>query len=108
MGLVWMGKFYKNTIGQLVKSQRGQSAVEYILLLAVVASVAFAVLNSDLFKKLIGENSSVFKTAKSYMEYSYRHGLAGFESSDSYMKGGTHETYYTNENTRFFIVESME
>jgi len=80
-------------------NQKGQSAVEYILLFAVVISLASFVFKSDAFTSLFGENGKFADVYKRELEYSYRHGLAGrvrFTTPD--YQTGTHDSY----NGRFF------
>lgn len=55
------------------KGQRGQSTVEYILLLAVVVSLVSTVINSSYFKRFFGENSSFFVSLANSMERNYRY-----------------------------------
>jgi hypothetical protein len=66
----------------MIRSSKGQTTVEYIFLLAVVASLAIGVLSSDRFKNFLGINSSIF---------------AEYERYDSYV---TEE----EPDTRFFLV----
>lgn len=80
--------------------QKGQSTIEYVLLLAVVMLLVSIVLRSPLFADLLGKDSSFFKALKDRMEYSYRFthldseedaGLKDIrapESHDSFSKGG--------------------
>ncbi|MEI8346208.1 MAG: hypothetical protein WCG27_01990 [Pseudomonadota bacterium] len=57
-----------------IKNKKGQSAVEYILLLGVVMTMAFAVFQSKTFKKYMGPDSPVWNRMKDYWEYTYRFG----------------------------------
>ncbi|MBH47953.1 MAG: hypothetical protein CME71_07245 [Halobacteriovorax sp.] len=80
--------------------QKGQSTIEYVLLLAVVMLLVAIVLRSPLFADLLGEDSSFFKVLKHRMEFSYRFTHLGVEPDvglkdittpeqhDSYSKGG--------------------
>lgn len=100
-----MGEQTKNL---LLRSNKGQSTVEYILLLLVVSVLGFSVLKSDQFKKFFGKDSVFFKTIALQMQYSYRHGRLGTLGeieSDPYSYGGRHDTYKMNgnEKSRFFM-----
>lgn len=72
----------------------GQSAVEYILLLSVVTSMALAVYKSSFFKKMFGENSSMFDALRKRMEYNYRYTQDGREDTMGMDYGGQHASYY--------------
>ncbi len=80
-------------------TQRGQSTVEYILLLIVVVSLVNFVLKSSLFLDLMGENGQFAQTYKNQIEYSYQHGRRGNTpfTTPNY-SSGSHDTY----NSRFF------
>lgn len=52
--------------------QLGQSTVEYVLLLAVVVSLVFTVINSARFKDLLGEGGGFALRMKDEMEWNYR------------------------------------
>lgn len=94
-------------MGKTLLNSKGQSTVEYILLLVVVASLAFTVFQSDAFKEFFGENSSFFATVKKRVQFTYRHGLEGEKEEDnfSYNDGRNHFTYFNEEEgtTRFFL-----
>ena len=95
-----MGKSRKPVLKQ--KKNKGQSTVEYIMLLAVITSIVVSVVNSDWFKQFFGPDSEVFERMKSYMEYTYRHGLPGQNGVADYGYGQEHETYFKDGQTRFF------
>lgn len=61
------------TFGRL-NSQRGQTVVEYILLLSVAVSLVLTFYRSTAFQKLFGENGELGKIMKTQTEFSYRHG----------------------------------
>lgn len=87
-------------------SKKGQTVVEYILIMGVVTTVAVSVINSDAFKRLLGKDSEVFSQYGSYIQYSYRHahpGSGDMSVDDDYANQG-HRSYVdpaTNES-RFF------
>lgn len=84
--------------------QKGQSTIEYILLLAVVMLLVSVVFKSPLFTELLGEDSSFFKVLKNRMEFSYRYTHAG-NREDSGLENITsaaqHESYSKNSKSRF-------
>lgn len=89
---------------QFLKNERGQTTVEYILLLAVVMIAVTTVFKSDLFKKIFGENGKFSTTFRAEMEFSYRHGIRGRElyRKPNY-KSPQHKSYiWRGTKTRFF------
>lgn len=94
-------------MGKALLNSKGQSTVEYILLLVVVASLATTVFKSDAFKELFGEDSSFFATVKKRVQFTYRHGIEGEKDTDefNYDDGRKHYTYFNEEEnqTRFFL-----
>lgn len=59
-----------------LKSQRGQTAVEYILLLAVAVSLVLTFYRSEAFKKLFGPQGQIGNKIKSQSEFAYRHAFS--------------------------------
>jgi len=87
-----------------VKRQKGQSTIEYILLLAVVMLLISVVFKSPLFIELLGEDSSFFKILKDRMEFSYRYTHAGLKEDsglDDINSAARHESYSKNSKSRF-------
>ena len=86
----------------MINNSKGQSTVEYILLLAVVVSLALAFLNSPVFKRFVGKDSQLMQKLYVQMSYSYRHGRMGTVDSSNYEK--EHETYFNPDEgrSRFF------
>lgn len=80
-------------------NEKGQSTVEYILLFAVVISLATFVFKSKAFNDLFGKEGQFADVYKRELEYSYRHGRYGRElfQPPNY-KSGRHDSY----NKRFF------
>ena len=74
--------------------QQGQSAVEYILLLAVATSLVTFIIKSDGFKKIFGKDGQFATVYKAELEYSYRHALSSRKKfkKPSY-KSGQHDSY---------------
>lgn len=102
MVMVWMDDKRKN----LFLNDRGQTAVEYILLLSVISVLTFSVINSKKFKDFMGPDSSFFAAIRSQIEFTYRHGYANRSENDKTDNNysSNHETYYNSDQgkTRFF------
>lgn len=87
--------------------QRGQTLVEYILLLAVAVSLVITFYNSDIYKRLFGEKGELAAKIRNDSEFSYRHGYTRGNNGDisaTNRDGSIHPTYH-NENqsgSRFF------
>lgn len=56
-----------------MRNQKGQTVVEYILLLAVSVSLVTTFYNSATFKKFFGSDGSIGKVYKVEAEWGYRH-----------------------------------
>jgi hypothetical protein len=111
MDVVWMAKLFNIKI---LKNNKGQSAVEYILLLAVISSLGYAFYNNKKFKDLVKGKDGMFATMRNGMSYSYRYGLefksdTPFDEKRDYdYQTNKHDTYLnTGENkSRFFTGNS--
>ena len=68
MGSKINSKVLKKEIGN-----RGQSTVEYVLLLVVVMVFVNTVIRSDTFEQFFGDNSTFFQTIATGMARSYRY-----------------------------------
>ncbi len=93
-------------MGSPLLNSKGQSTIEYLLLLVVVASLAATVFNSAAFRNIFGNDSSFFAIMQNRIQFTYRHGLEGEkEDSFNYGDGTGHHSYYSQEdsNTRFFL-----
>jgi hypothetical protein len=86
----------KNLLNQL-----GQSMVEYILLLAVVISLVYTVINSGPFQNLIGESGSFPTMMKNEMEWNYRFGSQGNGGVGLPFYAPTSHPTYWNTQTGF-------
>ncbi len=90
-----------------MKNNKGQSLVEYILLLVVIAFIAVGIFKGTSIGEMFGKNSKFFKYAKHQLEYTYRHGnnytggIEGIEDNSNYQ---TFHHTYTKESgeSRFF------
>lgn len=84
----------------VIKDDRGQSTVEYILVIAVVLSLTILVFRSNQFRDFLGENGRMTDIVTRQLEYSYRHGRPGdTRFTQPNYSSETHETYFG----RFFI-----
>lgn len=95
-----------------VISNLGQSTVEYILLLLVVSSIAAVFFKSPLFQDMFGDDSGLFQSLASQIEFSYRHGYLGNEAdraSDNFeyqSNSVEHKTYRSTQGSvpsHFFV-----
>ena len=96
--MVWMDKQNKYFL-----NKKGQSMVEYILLLSVIMTIGVAIFRSDFFQNLWGPDSEVFRRLKENLTFSYRHGLGGENDRTENNYSGKHETYFDGSETRFFL-----
>lgn len=91
-----------------IKSQKGQTVVEYILLLSVAISLVLTLYKSQAFRRLFGEQGMLGQQMKSQSEFAYRHAYSmnrppSDVSRDN--KDGSSHPSYADENsggTRFF------
>ena len=98
--------FLRNSL----RNSKGQSVVEYILLLAVISSIGFALYSNKRFKDFIKGDKGMFVALRHRMEYSYRYGReldAEVNYSDAMnfkYQSNRHDTYFNvKENkSRFF------
>lgn len=92
----------------VMNSQKGQTVVEYILLLVVAVSLVLTVYRSQAFKRLFGEQGLLGQQIKSQSEYSYRHAgpraAASVDIPRDNKDGATHPSYADTAagGTRFF------
>lgn len=86
---------------------KGQSALEYILLMAVLVSIGTTLFRSKVFTDFMGPNSVFFETLRTRYEFTYRYGSppTGLEDpTEGNAYANRHETYYNGglSQTRFF------
>ena len=91
----------------VVNNQKGQTLVEYILLIVVVVTLVMTFYKSSAFQKLFGEKGELGEKMKTQNEFSYRHAFYKPEFPDNPREGKDiteHPSYRgTNrEHTRFF------
>ena len=96
----------KSFVFRVLKNQRGQSAVEYILLLAVLSSIGYTFYNNKKFKDLIRGNDGLFATMRKGMSYSYRYGVE-FKNSYPYEEKMGFE-YESNKNDTNLVNDKVE
>jgi hypothetical protein len=85
--------------------QTGQSTVEYILLLAVVISLVYTLVNSPLFRQFIGRNGTFAQKMKATTEWNYRFGSQGvLPFTQINYSSATHPSYWNSSasSTHFF------
>lgn len=91
-------------------NQRGQTSVEYVLVLGVVLLLTMTVIKSNRFKSLVSGDGDVFQGYKNYMEYTYRHAYFDLKDSQSNYGAytGNHNSYTQDSgiDTRFFLVRN--
>ena len=97
MDVVWMAKL-QNPV--LLKNKKGQSVVEYILLLAVISSIGYAFYNNRSFKDFIRGDVGLFANLRKRMEYSYRYGREMDASVDH--DQAMNFKYNTNRHDTYF------
>jgi Flp pilus assembly pilin Flp len=90
-----------------IKTESGQTMVEYMLLLAVALSLVITFYNSDAFKKLFGERGELASMIKEESEFSYRHAYMRNRNGDlprDSRDGAEHPSYYNSRDgeSRFF------
>lgn len=92
----------------MMKNNKGQSAVEYIMLLAVVGVLGVSIFQNDRFRKFFGSDSEFFSEMRYRIEYSYRHGREGKSSDDTSSYANFHELFYNKDDgiSRFFSGDS--
>lgn len=107
MDVVWMAKSFSI---RLLRNNLGQSAVEYILLLAVLSTLGYTFYNNKKLKDFLKGQDGMFASMKKGMSYSYRYGLElkkdtpYEEKKDFEYESNQHDTYLNQEDgqSRFF------
>jgi len=90
----------------VLKNEKGQTAVEYILLMVVATSLALTFYNSRRFKEIFGNDGKLGARIKTQTESAFRH---GYSSNQADIAPGNrdvsvHPTYSDQAagTTRFF------
>lgn len=97
---------------QRLLSQRGQTVVEYILLLAVSASLIVTFYRSSAFQRFFGSEGQFGKVHKLESEWGYRHALATGrvpETNEPKATASQHPSYFNSKvgASRFFGASSQ-
>ena len=90
-----------------LRNQKGQTVVEYILLMAVSVSLIITFINSDIYKRIFGSGGSLGTMIKEQNQFAYRHAYVKRDTPDiprENPEGRDHPSYYnqTSGETRFF------
>lgn len=87
----------------LFLNAKGQTAVEYIMLIAVVITLVTFVARSRIFQEYFGEEGQFAEVFRTQFEYTYRHGRngRGAYSAPNY-NDYNHDTYKSSSSSRFF------
>ena len=94
----------------LLKNKKGQSVVEYILLLAVISSIGYSFYNNRAFKNFLRGDVGLFANLRKRMEYSYRYGremngdVNHADAMGFQYQTNKHDTYFNSNSgsSRFF------
>ena len=95
---------------EMKRNQKGQTLVEYILLLVVAASLMMTFYRSKAFRRLFGEKGEIGIKMKTQTEFAYRHAfyasgpdrqtLSDIPRENKNIK--FHPSYTDGNGTRFF------
>lgn len=83
-------------------NNRGQTVVEYILLLAVVVFVSMAIFRSSYMQDFFGEDGAFATAYRTELEYSYRFAIGGRGGINVQFSSPNHPSYKNAGQTRFF------
>lgn len=89
-------------IAKNIRDAKGQSTVEYILLLGVVVVLVLGVIRSQGFQEVLGKEGTFFRAYKSILEFNYQHGFPG-SRKNPIDYSGLHPSYSRPDGSRFFI-----
>lgn len=90
-------------ISKFGTNQKGQSTVEYILLLTVVALTVMSIFKSKYFTENFGKDGKILQSYKTQFEHAYRNGFP-YDGKDDYDYDNMHPTYSNGGGeSRFFI-----
>lgn len=94
-------------LSQRLLSQRGQTMVEYILLLAVSVALVVTFYRSAAFQRYFGSEGRLGQQYKAEAEWGYRHAFIKGRTPESNQPKSTaseHSSYYSQErgSSRFF------
>ena len=90
----------------VLKDQRGQGVVEYILLLTVAISLVLTFYRSDAFQRLFGTQGQLGQNVKRQAEFGYRHAYIDSQANNEPVVNSvqSHPSYFNGNagETRFF------
>ena len=99
---------------RLLRNNLGQSAVEYILLLAVLSSLGYTFYNNKKFKDFLKGKDGMFASMKKGMSYSYRYGVdlkpgtPYDEKLDFDYQTRNHDTYFNSDENQSHFFAGFE
>lgn len=86
-----------------LKNEKGQTAVEYIMLTAVVITLVTFVVRSKIFTQYFGEDGQFAEVFRTQFEYTYRHARSGREAYKAQNYNDyDHDSYRSSGRSRFF------
>lgn len=85
-----------------ILNSKGQSTVEYIMLLAVTAFMVSAVYNSEAFDDYFGEGGTFAKAMTREISTMYQYGIRTDKSYRDNYGSANHSSYKSGKATRFF------
>lgn len=98
----------------LLKNKKGQSVVEYILLLAVISSIGYAFYNNRAFKEFIRGDVGLFANLRKRMEYTYRYGRemdaeVDYDQAMNFQyQSNKHDTYFNSKTGQSHFFSGLE
>ena len=110
--MVWVGcvlrKFTNKKFPKAfwINNEKGQTAVEYILVVAMVAFLVSSGLRSKLFRDFFGDEGKFVEAVAKNLEFNYQHANFGNDGMIITPLGSSgHRSYKgsNGEETRFFI-----
>lgn len=87
----------------LLKSNSGQSTIEYVLLLAVIMTFMTTIWNSQVYKDFMGEDSEFFIGIARKIELNYQYSVTvPVDTETSIPPPTNHPSFSTGSDSRFF------
>ena len=83
------------SILKFLKNNKGQSVIEYVLLMAVVMALAFGVFNSQYFKDFFDSEGTFFSVLATRIQHTYRNALYVEENDLDY--NSPHPSFYNSD-----------
>ena len=104
MDVVWMAKF--KSFELLISNKKGQSLIEYLLLMAALSALGYALYGNARFREFTKGNSGVFATMRKGMAYSYRTGR-NYDNTVQYEEQMSFD-YQTNQHDLYLGADGKE